>query len=104
MRGVTPSYVMKAVRKPRRKPRKKRKPRKNTMKLWQLLPVPILLLSSACALGSTAPAPMQPIRTHNLCRLTAPMTYDSVADSPETVAQVEAFNAVWLSLCEPASP
>ena len=71
------------------------------MKLWQMLPVPILLLSSACALGSIGREPSPPaIHPRDLCRLTVPITYDSTTDNADTVAQIEAFDAVWISLCE----
>jgi hypothetical protein len=75
----------------------------NTTKLWHLLPVPILLLLSACATGLIGPGAPQPHPpTSDLCTLTAPITYDTEQDSADTVAQIEAFDAIWLSICEPA--
>jgi|694.fasta_scaffold25726_2 hypothetical protein len=53
----------------------------------------ILPLSSGCAHVSTVP-------DSEFCRLVEPISYDSVKDTPETVAQVERLNAKWLVLCD----
>ena len=78
-----------------RKPRKMQK----QPKLWQLMPVPILLLSSACALVGIEPAET-PRPQADFCTLYEPVSYDSELDTPETVAQVEPNNARWLVVCD----
>lgn len=69
------------------------------LKLLLMLPSPILLLSSGCALVSTKP--VAPIS--EFCRVVDPITYDSRVDSADTVAQIEALNAKWLALCDEPS-
>lgn len=68
-------------------------------KLWQLMPVPILLLLSACAHVLTEPVET-PRPQADFCTLYEPVSYDSVKDTAETVAQIEPNNAKWLVLCD----
>jgi len=70
------------------------------------MPVPILLLSSACALVGIEPVPVEPLPPKaDFCTLYEPVSYDSELDTPETVAQIEPNNARWLAVCEtPTQP
>ena len=64
--------------------------------LWLL---PILLVTSACVSGSTAP-----LVVSDYCRIAKPIGYDSKADSAETVKAIEAHNSQWVCLCEADCP
>lgn len=70
---------------------------KKRMKLLLLLPAPILLSLSACALVGTA---QDAAPTSDFCGLYEPVSYDSTLDTQETVAQTEKNNAKWLAVCD----
>lgn len=38
------------------------------------------------------------------CRIAEPITYDSEADTPETVRQIEKHNSQWACVCESDCP
>lgn len=54
----------------------------------------ILSVMSGCAHVSTAP----PV-ANSYCAIAKPITYDSKADSLETIKQIEDHNSVWVCLC-----
>lgn len=60
---------------------------------------PMLLAPSACVHGSTAP-----VVVSDYCRIAKPILYDGKADTPETVAQIEAHNSQWVCVCEHDCP
>lgn len=53
-----------------------------------------LIATSGCVTASTAP-----VVVSDYCRVASPISYDSAKDTPETVAQIEAHNSAWVSLC-----
>lgn len=59
----------------------------------------ILSATSGCVTASTAP-----VVVSDYCRVARAITYDSTKDTPETVAQIEAHNSAWVSLCEGDKP
>lgn len=61
----------------------------------------ILILSglSGCGLNTTGP-----VHLNNYCALTKPIFYDSVEDSPATVAEIEAHNLRYECLCNNDCP
>jgi len=69
--------------------------------IWRstLLGLTILSVTSACAHGSTPP----PV-TNSYCAVAKPIFYDSRADSPRTVSQIEVHNSVWACLCDADCP
>lgn len=60
-----------------------------------------LSVTSACAPGLTG-AGVKSVSEY--CRIAKPITYDSEADTPETVQQIEAHNSKWVSVCEGDHP
>ena len=54
---------------------------------------------SGCAIGSTGLAPAS-----SYCAISRPIGYDSKADTPETVAQIEAHNSKFVCVCEHDCP
>ena len=62
-----------------------------------LLTIPFAL--SGCATVSTAPAAVS-----DYCRIAAPLAYDSVSDTAETVAEIEEHNSKWVCVCENDCP
>jgi hypothetical protein len=70
--------------------------------IWRnaLLSWMILIGVTACASVSTTPPPV----TNQYCSLASPIRYDSRLDRPETVAQIEKHNSVWVCLCEHDCP
>ena len=61
--------------------------------------LPILLVTSACVLDSTAPAVVS-----DYCRIAKPITYDNLTDSAETIAEIEAHNSRYVCVCEHDCP
>ena len=59
----------------------------------------ILIGVTACASVSTPPQ-----MANQYCAVAAPIRYDSRLDRPETVAQIEKHNSVWVCLCEQDCP
>ena len=59
----------------------------------------ILPVMSGCATVSTAPAPV-----NSYCAIARPIGYDTVKDTPETVAAIEIHNSQWVCLCEQDCP
>ena len=57
----------------------------------------ILPAMSGCATVSTAPV-------NSYCAIAQPLGYDSIKDSPETVAAIELHNSKWVCLCELECP
>lgn len=57
-----------------------------------------LLVLSGCASASTTPA------SGEYCRIAKPIRYNSKADTPATVAAIEAHNSAWVCLCEHDCP
>ena len=54
---------------------------------------------SGCATVSTALVP-----ANSYCAIAQPLGYDTVKDSPETVAAIEIHNSKWVCLCESECP
>ena len=65
-------------------------------KLWLL---PILFGLSGCVLDSTAPAVVS-----DYCKITKPISYDSLKDTAETIAEIEAHNSRYVCVCEHDCP
>jgi uncharacterized protein YceK len=65
------------------------------------LPLLLLILSalSGCATVSTEAVPL-----NSYCAIAKPITYDAKQDTPETVAEVELHNGVFICLCEADCP
>ena len=57
----------------------------------------ILSATSGCATVSTVPL-------NSYCAIAKPMSYNVKQDTPETVAEVEAHNSVFVCLCEQDCP
>jgi hypothetical protein len=68
-------------------------------KLKRLWLLPILCATSACVSGSTAP-----LVVSDYCRIAKPISYDSRADTAETVRAIELHNSAWLCVCEKDCP
>ena len=66
----------------------------------RLSPFLILIAISGCATGSTVP----PLAISDYCRIARPISYDSKADTAETVRQVEAHNSRWACVCDQDCP
>ena len=68
---------------------------------WVRLLWPCLILSatSGCATGSTGPVPV-----NSYCDIAGAISYDTSADSAETVAQIEAHNSKFVCVCEGDCP
>lgn len=68
---------------------------------WRSMSLPplILIALSGCAHVSTTPP-----ATNSYCSIAKPISYNSKIDRPETVAQIEAHNSVWVCLCEDDCP
>jgi hypothetical protein len=68
-----------------------------------LAKLPLLLLTlfvtSGCVTDLTAPAPV-----NSYCAIAKPITYDATQDTPETIAEVELHNSVFVCLCEDDCP
>ena len=65
------------------------------LKLLWTLTTPLVL--TGCVTGSTA-------IVGDYCRIAKPIGYDSKADSPETVKDIEAHNSKWVCVCENDCP
>ena len=64
----------------------------------RLLSLPLTLSAmSGCATVSTAPV-------NSYCAIAKPISYDATKDTPETVAEVELHNGVFICLCEQDCP
>jgi len=65
------------------------------------LPLLFLILNamSGCATVSTEAVPL-----NSYCAIAKPITYDATKDTPETVAEVELHNGVFVCLCEQDCP
>lgn len=59
----------------------------------------ILSATSGCVHVSTDPVPL-----NNYCLIAKPISYDSVADTPDTVQQIELHNSQWTCVCEADCP
>lgn len=59
----------------------------------------ILSATSGCVHVSTDPVPLS-----NYCLIAKPISYDSVADTPETVQQIERHNSQYVCVCEADCP
>jgi uncharacterized protein YceK len=59
----------------------------------------ILSATSGCVTGLTEAVP-----TNSYCAIAKPITYDAKQDTPETVAEVELHNSVFICLCEQDCP
>ena len=55
----------------------------------------MLIATSGCVTGLTEAVP-----TNSYCAIAKPITYDAKQDTPETVAEVELHNRVFVCLCE----
>ena len=68
-----------------------------------LVKLPLLFLTlnamSGCATVSTEAVPL-----NSYCAIAKPITYDATKDTPETVAEVELHNGVFICLCEDDCP
>lgn len=67
-------------------------------RLKLLSALPILLATSGCATGLTAPV------VSDYCRIAAPIMYNGAADTPDTVRQIEEHNSKWVCVCENDCP
>jgi uncharacterized protein YceK len=54
---------------------------------------------SGCATALTVPAPV-----NSYCAIAKPISYDSKADSAETVKEIEAHNSKWACVCDNDCP
>jgi hypothetical protein len=45
-----------------------------------------------------------PVPLNNYCLIAKPISYDSVADTPDTVQQIELHNSQWTCVCEADCP
>lgn len=65
------------------------------------LPLLFLTLSalSGCVTDLTEAAPV-----NSYCAIAKPITYDATQDTPETIAEVEIHNSVFVCLCEDDCP
>ena len=63
------------------------------------LPLLFLILTamSGCATVSTVPV-------NSYCAIAKPISYDATQDTPETVAEIELHNSVFVCLCEDDCP
>jgi len=66
-------------------------------RLRPLLLLTILSATSGCVTGSTA-------LVGDYCRIAKPISYDSKADSAETVKEIEAHNSKWACVCDGDCP
>jgi hypothetical protein len=66
-------------------------------RLRPLLLLTILSVTSGCVTGSTA-------LVGDYCRIAKPITYDSKADSAETVKAVENHNSIYECVCNDDCP
>ncbi len=65
----------------------------------RLSPLMILFVMTGCATVSTGLVP-----TNSYCAIAKPISYDSTADSADTVKQVEDHNSSWACICEGDCP
>ena len=73
-----------------------------TGRLSWAMPLSALLILSAtsgCGIASTAPAVVS-----DYCAIAKPVSYDSLRDTAETVAQIERENSKWACVCERDCP
>jgi hypothetical protein len=66
-------------------------------RLKPLLTLTILSATSGCVTGSTA-------LVGDYCRIAKPISYDSKADSAETVKEIETHNSAWSCVCNADCP
>jgi hypothetical protein len=66
-------------------------------KLRPLLTLTILLVLTGCVTDSTA-------LVGDYCRIAKPITYDSKADTVETVKEIETHNSAWSCVCNADCP
>ena len=66
-------------------------------RLKPLLLLTILSATSGCVTGSTA-------LVGDYCRIAKPISYDSKADSAETVKEIETHNSKWACVCDGDCP
>lgn len=73
------------------------------MSKLHLAKLPLLLLTlsalSGCVTDLTEAAPI-----NSYCAIAKPITYDAKQDTPETIAEVELHNSVFVCLCEDDCP
>lgn len=50
------------------------------------------------------PEPIPPAAIRSYCEIAKPIFYDSSADSPETIKQIEEHNSKWVCVCEGDCP
>ena len=68
------------------------------LNLAKLLLSPLILSAlSGCATVSTVPV-------NSYCAIAKPISYDAKQDTPETVAEIELHNGVFVCLCEDDCP
>lgn len=66
-------------------------------RLRLLLTLTILLVLTGCVTGSTA-------LVSDYCRIAKPISYDSKADSAETIKAIETHNSQWACVCDNDCP
>jgi len=66
-------------------------------RLKPLLLLTILSATSGCVTGSTA-------LVGDYCRIAKPISYDSRADTAETVKEIESHNSKWACVCDNDCP
>ena len=59
----------------------------------------ILSATSGCVTGLT-----EAVSLNSYCAIAKPITYDAKQDTPETVAEVELHNGIFICLCEDDCP
>ena len=63
-----------------------------------------LLLSSLILSALNGCATVSTVPVNSYCAIAKPITYDAKQDTPETVAEVELHNSVFICLCEDDCP
>lgn len=59
----------------------------------------ILFVTNACVLDSTAPGVVS-----DYCRIAQPISYDTIKDTQQTIAEIEAHNSRFICVCEHDCP
>ena len=59
----------------------------------------ILFATSACKTASTVPLVID-----DYCKIAKPITFDSKADTPATVAEIKAHSSRWVCVCQGDCP
>jgi hypothetical protein len=77
--------------------------RSNSMRTWKrlkLLSLPLILSATSACVHDLTEAEIK----GDYCRIAGPITYDTKADTPETVKQIERHNSQFVCVCEGDCP